>query len=117
MPSRSRVFPCAWSAVSYAVNVGGMIRRHARSWKSRVVERPVCFADQVRRRVDFLDCEEHWSAVVAGASKALLVLGMALTLISDNPTTRPNLQTVGLVLSLTALTPLVVVSTIRNPVD
>jgi hypothetical protein len=67
--------------------------------------------------VDFLDYEEHWSAVVVGASTALLVLGMALTLSADNPTTRPNLQTVGLLLSLIALTTLVVVFTVRDPVD
>ena len=63
------------------------------------------------------DCEELWTAVVVGASTALLMLGMALTLSAESPTTRPNLQTVGLALSLIALTALVVVFTIRDPVD
>ena len=53
--------------------------------------------------------------MVVGASAALLALGITLTLSADSPTTRPNLQTMGLVLMLIGLTALVVVLTIRDP--
>lgn len=61
--------------------------------------------------------EEPWAAVVIGASTLLLVLGMAFTLGVASPMTGPNLQTVGLVISLIGLTALTVVLTIRDPVD
>lgn len=56
------------------------------------------------------------SAVVVGAS-ALLVLGITLTLGVDNPASRPNLQTLGLIIMLIGLTVLVAVFTIRDPAD
>jgi hypothetical protein len=55
--------------------------------------------------------------VVIGASTALLALGTALMLSADSPTTRPNVQTAGLVLAVIGLTALTVVLSIRDPAD
>ena len=42
---------------------------------------------------------------------------MSLTLAADQATTRPNLQTVGLVIMLLALTTLVLTLAVRDPAD
>lgn len=55
--------------------------------------------------------------MVVSGSTALLAIGLALTLSADTPTTRPNLQTLGLIITLIGLTALVVVLTIRDPAD
>ena len=52
-----------------------------------------------------------------GAGTALLVLGITLTLGVESPTSRPNLQTVGLLITLIGLTVLVAVFTIRDTAD
>jgi Ca2+/Na+ antiporter len=57
------------------------------------------------------------SAVVLGSCALLLLVGMSLTLAADQATTRPNLQTVGLVVMLIALTTLVIAYTMRDPAD
>ena len=48
---------------------------------------------------------------------ALLAIGLTLTLSADTPTTGPNLQTLGLMVTLIGITALVVVLTIRGPAD
>lgn len=54
---------------------------------------------------------------MVGASTALVVLGITLTLGVDDPASRPNLQTLGLIIMLIGLTVLVAVFTIRDPAD
>ena len=54
---------------------------------------------------------------MVGACVLLLVVGMSLTLAADEATTRPNLQTVGLVVMLLAMTTLVLTSAARDPAD
>lgn len=48
---------------------------------------------------------------------AATTVGLALTLSADTPTTGPNLQTLGLIVTLIGITALVVVLTIRDPAD
>jgi hypothetical protein len=57
------------------------------------------------------------AAVVVGTCTLLLLIGISLTVVADEPTTGPNLQTVGLVIMLIALTTLVLVRTMRDPAD
>jgi hypothetical protein len=52
---------------------------------------------------------------VVNISSALLAIGMVLALSVDSPTTRPNLQTVGLALMLIGLTALAVALHLRDP--
>lgn len=55
--------------------------------------------------------------VVVSASTVLLAVGLALALGADTPTTGPNLQTLGLMAMLIGMTALVVVLSLRDPVD
>lgn len=75
-------------------------------------------ADPGRRPiVRILDSEELCPAVLVSGSAALLAIGLVLMLSAETPTTRPNLQTLGLIVTLIGVTALVVVLTIRDPAD
>ena len=73
---------------------------------------PLCVVCRFLRR----QRQGHIPAVVFGCT-VFFVVGMSLTLAADQATTRPNLQTVGLVVMLLALTTLVLTYTMRGPAD
>ena len=52
-----------------------------------------------------------------GASTALILLGITLALGVESPTSRPNLQTLGLLITLIGLTVVVAMFTIRDTAD